>query len=165
MRQSPQAKAKPTYWELLKHPNWQRKRLEVLESNGFACEDCGSTENTLNVHHTYYEKGLKPWEYPSESLRALCEDCHKKAQDIMTSLHRQIGKLELSDITRLFGCALGLEAWTFPHTPIEVSSYDVAVGISDVWGVSEVQVMDALRDGVIDGYKLLELRTGKKVDE
>lgn len=32
----------------------------------------------LEVHHTYYEKGLKPWEYPDDSLKTLCWICHKK---------------------------------------------------------------------------------------
>lgn len=32
----------------------------------------------LNVHHTYYTKGHKPWEYEDDSLVTLCEDCHKK---------------------------------------------------------------------------------------
>jgi len=32
----------------------------------------------LNVHHTYYIKGHKPWEYENDALVTLCEDCHKK---------------------------------------------------------------------------------------
>jgi len=32
-----------TYYGLLKHPKWQKKRLEVMENAGFECEDCGST--------------------------------------------------------------------------------------------------------------------------
>jgi 5-methylcytosine-specific restriction endonuclease McrA len=31
----------------------------------------------LNVHHTYYKKGLLPWEYPDNSLETYCEPCHK----------------------------------------------------------------------------------------
>jgi 5-methylcytosine-specific restriction endonuclease McrA len=69
--------AKPTYWELLKDPRWQRKRLEVMERDGFACVYCDSAEKTLNVHHSYYERGNAPWEYPDSSLHTLCEDCHR----------------------------------------------------------------------------------------
>lgn len=32
----------------------------------------------LNIHHQYYIQGLKPWEYDSESLITLCQDCHMK---------------------------------------------------------------------------------------
>ena len=39
----------------------------------------------LNVHHTYYIKGHKPWEYEDEALVALCEDCHKKRHESMAT--------------------------------------------------------------------------------
>lgn len=32
----------------------------------------------MHVHHTYYQKGLNPWEYPKESVQALCWDCHEE---------------------------------------------------------------------------------------
>lgn len=32
---------KMTYTEQLQHPNWQRKRLEVMEAAEFSCELCG----------------------------------------------------------------------------------------------------------------------------
>lgn len=35
----------------------------------------------LNIHHTYYVKGAKPWEYENDSLVTLCEDCHKKRHE------------------------------------------------------------------------------------
>jgi len=35
--------------------------------------------NGLNIHHNYYIRGKKPWEYPNgDALVTLCEDCHKK---------------------------------------------------------------------------------------
>lgn len=72
---------KLTYAEQLKHPNWQRKRLEVLEHYRFTCFGCGSTEKTLHVHHKQYIKGRKAWEYELENFEALCEDCHKETHD------------------------------------------------------------------------------------
>lgn len=39
----------------------------------------------LNVHHNYYTRGKKPWEYPDDALVTLCEDCHKK-RHISTSI-------------------------------------------------------------------------------
>ena len=35
----------------------------------------------LNIHHTYYIEGKKPWEYEDEALETLCEDCHKKRHE------------------------------------------------------------------------------------
>lgn len=67
---------KPMYYELLRDPRWQRKRLEIMERADFACEYCDDTASTLNVHHLYYEKNHHPWDYPSEALICICEDCH-----------------------------------------------------------------------------------------
>lgn len=88
---------KSTYWELLRRPEWQEKRLRIMERAGFKCEQCEDKETTLNVHHKYYTKGAKPWEYPNESLICLCEPCHEewhyqdaefKASMAKLSLHR-----------------------------------------------------------------------------
>lgn len=46
-----------------------------MQQADFACEACGKTEVTLNVHHPYYEKGREPWEY--YNLVCLCEQCHQ----------------------------------------------------------------------------------------
>ena len=65
-----------TYKEQLLHPNWQRKRLEVMEDAEFKCESCGTAEVTLNVHHRRYAKGRMVWEYERRELACLCKDCH-----------------------------------------------------------------------------------------
>lgn len=66
-----------TYREQLLHPNWQRKRLEMLESAGWECANCGTGEVTLHVHHRQYFKGRMAWEYGAEELDVLCERCHQ----------------------------------------------------------------------------------------
>lgn len=65
-----------SYSELLKRPEWQKKRLEIMQRDGFRCRECGSTEKTLHVHHLIYEKGMKPWEYHDHCYITLCECCH-----------------------------------------------------------------------------------------
>lgn len=35
----------------------------------------------LHVHHTYYERGKQPWEYPLNSLQTLCWLCHSNEHD------------------------------------------------------------------------------------
>lgn len=42
------------YIEKLRDPRWQKKRLQILERDGFACQSCYDTETTLHVHHCTY---------------------------------------------------------------------------------------------------------------
>jgi hypothetical protein len=65
-----------TYGKKLKDPRWQKLRLEVMNRDGWACQWCGSTTDTLNVHHLDYAKSGNPWDVPIEKLLTLCEDCH-----------------------------------------------------------------------------------------
>ena len=49
-----------TYSEKLKDPRWQKKRLEILDSAGWRCEDCGcglQDGREFHVHHTAYISG------------------------------------------------------------------------------------------------------------
>lgn len=64
------------YSKKLKDPRWQKVRLLVYDRDSFTCQCCGATDQTLNCHHKYYEKGLEPWEYPLDALITLCEECH-----------------------------------------------------------------------------------------
>ncbi len=70
-----------TYSEKLRDPRWQKKRLEIMDRDGFKCRDCGSKTETLNVHHAFYRKGAQPWEYENESLITVCQPCHQVAED------------------------------------------------------------------------------------
>ena len=69
--------AKKSYYEKLKDPRWQKKRLEVMEANEFRCEVCMDSESPLNVHHKEYFKGHEPWEYDTNQLACICESCHE----------------------------------------------------------------------------------------
>jgi hypothetical protein len=68
---------KVSYSELLRDPQWQRKRLEVLQRDDWKCIHCARGDLTLNVHHRMYRKGAKPWEYDESELQTLCEHCHE----------------------------------------------------------------------------------------
>jgi len=70
------------YTELLKHPKWQRRRLEIMQRDGFACTRCSADDKTLNVHHKQYRAGAAPWEYGDDELVTLCEDCHKAEHEL-----------------------------------------------------------------------------------
>jgi 5-methylcytosine-specific restriction endonuclease McrA len=71
------AKENKSYEEKLKHPKWQRKRLEIMQRDDFKCKKCGDEETCLQVHHLKYESGLNPWESDSKDLITLCEHCHQ----------------------------------------------------------------------------------------
>ena len=71
------------YKEQLKHPRWQKCRLELLNQANWQCWSCGNTEKTLHVHHKTYEKGKDVWDYPDSNFIVLCEDCHKLAHNIL----------------------------------------------------------------------------------
>lgn len=77
---------KMTYSEQLRHPNWQRKRLEMLQAANFECSNCGDKETTLHVHHKQYLKGHMAWEYNEHQLEVLCEQCHELAHDFSEDL-------------------------------------------------------------------------------
>ena len=65
-----------TYNEKLRSPLWQRKRLEILQRDGFSCVRCGDNKENLQVHHIKYIRGKEPWEYENDCLEALCSTCH-----------------------------------------------------------------------------------------
>lgn len=67
---------KNNFKEQIKDPRWQKRRLEIMQRDDFACQMCGDKESTLNVHHIRYVKGRKYWEYDDWELVTLCEDCH-----------------------------------------------------------------------------------------
>lgn len=65
------------YYEKLKDPRWQKKRLEIFERDEFQCQSCNSEDQTLHVHHKTYVYGNDPWDYPDINLITLCADCHQ----------------------------------------------------------------------------------------
>ena len=90
-----------SYADQLKHPLWQRKRLEVFEAAEFTCQRCKSTDKQLHAHHKIYLRGRKPWEYPNELLECLCDDCHDQVHDELESLHLLIAQQPTSALPRI----------------------------------------------------------------
>ncbi len=148
-----------TYWDLLKHPEWQRKRLEVMERAGFACEECGAGDKTLNVHHGYYEKGKKPWEYPTETLHCLCEPCHKSAQAAMDALKRKIGILasfHLQEVAGYISAMAILDTADELFESFLVSDYEFAAGVAAYCGVEPEEIIDCLNNAEITAQQVFD---------
>ena len=68
---------KMTYSDKLKDPRWQKKRLEILNRDEWACTKCYAIDRTLHVHHLKYSKSGNPWDSPMNDLTTLCDRCHK----------------------------------------------------------------------------------------
>lgn len=73
-----------SYAEKLKDPRWQKKRLYILERDGWACQTCGETRRNLQVHHLFYAR-RDPWDYPDEAYQTLCDQCHEFRQTVVDS--------------------------------------------------------------------------------
>jgi 5-methylcytosine-specific restriction endonuclease McrA len=92
-----------TYQEQIKHPKWQKRRLEILERDLYTCQHCNNKEKTLHVHHFYYEKILKIWEYPDDALITYCNVCHDEWHKIKSEIDKRlrIDPEGLSEINKL----------------------------------------------------------------
>jgi len=65
-----------SYTELLKTPEWRKRREQILFRDNYTCQECGFKTH-LEVHHKKY--GYKyPWLSPDKDLITLCEICHAK---------------------------------------------------------------------------------------
>ena len=96
-----------SYYDKLKDPRWQRKRLEIMERSEFTCEICGNENNEpLHIHHGYYEKGLDPWEYESDTLWCLCASCHDFNSDQLKDIYKEIAKVYPPDLDFIMASVL-----------------------------------------------------------
>lgn len=96
-----------TYGEQLRHPNWQKLRLERFAAAGWTCESCGSTETTLHLHHKRYIKGRMAWEYPSENFEVLCEACHGEAHVTLEKMQALLALVDHKAIERAIPLLVG----------------------------------------------------------
>lgn len=83
------------YAAKLRDPRWQKKRLEVLDRAGWACQMCGDSKSMLHVHHKQYLKGREPWDYDTDQLASLCAKCHKDGHGSPDVLLNVISRLPI----------------------------------------------------------------------
>ena len=60
---------------------WSDKTKDFLLVYFYEESFLGQDLTDLNIHHKYYIKGHKPWEYDADALIALCVDCHLKTHE------------------------------------------------------------------------------------
>ena len=111
---------KNEYYEKLKDPRWQKKRLEIFKRDNFTCQSCFADDITLTVHHLYYEKGKEPWDYPNQALITLCIDCHRQEAEQQYETEKELIQVLRSCglfNSDLYGLALSFNDSHFCHVP------------------------------------------------
>lgn len=102
------------YQQKLLDPRWQKKRLEILQRDDWACQECYGMDSTLHVHHKYYEQGKDPWDYQDDAFITLCASCHETETEARPEMEALLLKtlrkagLYFDDIREL---ALGFAHW------------------------------------------------------
>ena len=86
-----------TYAEKLRNPKWQKKRLKIMERDGWQCVICGDKERNLQVHHLVYSRHTEPWGYADGVYQTLCEKCHEERQELVDKLVDAL-RISLKDV-------------------------------------------------------------------
>lgn len=138
------------FWELYKHPLWQEKRLRIMERECFTCERCESSDDTLNVHHAFYRKGKKPWEYEDRVLHCLCESCHKEIHAEKERALFALSMMNRDDAEQSIGY---MEAWVACRrgNSVFINNINTARGFCDFWGI-DFKLADALVGNDLDDH-------------
>ena len=83
------------YAKLLRSPEWREKRKEII-AKSLRCQKCGRTGRRLTVHHSYYDYGRLPWDYPDEAHMVVCNGrCHREADEDREEQQRDAGNYKL----------------------------------------------------------------------
>lgn len=153
--------SKNTYWAKLKDPRWQKKRLEILSIHNFACQECGSPDDTLHVHHPFYEKNKEPWDYDASALMCVCENCHNDMhyqEDIFNGYANQV---KSGGNGRNLMFYAGLLAGFSHDGPIdiEVIDYDFADGIGIAFNKTQDEVIESLKPDMNGALNMITWET------
>lgn len=116
---------KKTYSEKLKDPRWQKKRLEIMERDGWVCSFCGDKESTLHIHHIEYTPFCDPWDQPDHLMVTVCEPCHQSEYESRNSTEQTLLKIlrtlgfSVEDLQRIIQFILNQKKIT--HNPHELA--------------------------------------------
>ena len=124
------------YSEILKNPLWQRKRLEIMQRDNFTCQICGHKDNTLHVHHIWYEPNRKPWDYPDNALITLCEECHNAEHESYKRITEWVDCLRKDGVMMLEIESL------FIHVDLSLSALRNNEVITTMLGIEEIEEND-----------------------
>jgi hypothetical protein len=131
-----------------RRPEWQRKRLEIMDRDGWACTHCDNPGRELQIHHAFYSGKRKPWEYPDESLHTLCKECHEEFEIIRKRMLEEIGTLPLSLPMQVLGYIVAAkhDENDLYDRQFKIETYEMGVGVSHYWGLPEELLMAMASD-------------------
>jgi len=122
------------YFDKLKDPRWQKKRLKIFERDNWTCQMCGSTINSLVVHHIFYILNMEPWEYKDELLITLCDNCHETETETIDSAKKEVTqalkRLFFSNNILALGLLISSNIDYFEKNPTPNGKYKGCVHIS-----------------------------------
>lgn len=113
---------KEEYRAKLRDPRWQRKRLEILQRDGFKCRICEESKLELQIHHLKYSEN--PWEGEDKHKVTLCKQCHRRQKfykEIMELIDDYVQ--EIPD--EVFAVQLGWLVKTLESVVKETSTYEI----------------------------------------
>lgn len=105
---------KSDFYDQYKDPRWQKKRLEIMERDGFMCQCCGESKSELNVHHKKYIKDKDLWDYDNKYLVTLCSNCHKEThltKDRINDIICEVPELFLDNLCDLLPSVTRLDPY------------------------------------------------------
>lgn len=116
-----------SYSEKLRMPQWQKRRLYLLEHAKWRCAICGAEDRELHVHHLEYNAGKEPWDYPDTNFLVVCQPCHEKRIHKDDALYRDLPDVRKYTITRFehmddFRCFQSLAVFCEGQSPFEKPS-------------------------------------------
>lgn len=86
-----------SYSEKLKHPLWQKKRLEIMQRDEFSCIGCNDDKSKLNVHHKHYKSNTEIWDYDNGNFITLCDKCHLLIHELHDRMNIMLNKFRIED--------------------------------------------------------------------
>lgn len=99
-------KTKLSYSDQLKDPRWQKKRLGIMNRDGFKCKLCNDESSTLHAHHIVYDYNKMPWEYDDNQIITVCEMHHTAIHEFENIRIVNNGALNVFDFIQEFPWSL-----------------------------------------------------------
>lgn len=116
-----------SYSKKLTSPYWQRRRLEIMQRDEFACRFCGDKTEELHIHHTLYIAGKEPWEYDEKYLITVCHACHEDEEKMKEVDGLLISMLSQTGLSRrqLFALSVSLRRYLINSKHREMKFQDL----------------------------------------
>lgn len=122
------------------HPRWHELRAQHQIRTQCTCDRCNGPATPGQLHHTFYEFGRQCYEYPTESFRYLCEECH----ELMDKLRKQIGMeqqhLTPDQLEEVFGFIQGMGLRNRTDENLDVLSFRWMTGVAKAWNIKPAEL-------------------------